>query len=199
MISPPRRRSLLVFAAVASVTALGLSGCVNVVEQKDLELGASVTIEPSTSQASDDTRVTVGVTEFERVTADEVATWNAFDSSGKDVYRATADLQVEEGTYPEEGANGFENRNWGLMVDGEVVKPDRLNGALLLDEGFRASCPLYDYELTPALAEDGTASACLILTAPAGSEPTHVVFDGFRVTGRYTSGAGEASWLVDAS
>jgi hypothetical protein len=195
----PRRRSLLALACLGSVSALVLSGCVNVVEQKDLELGSSVTIDPLSSLASDDARVTVTVTDFERVPADEVASWKDFEDQQSDVYRASADLEVVEGTFPDEGLNGFENVNWGLRVGDEIVKGERLAGALDLDAGFTESCPLFDMALTPVLAEEGSATACLVLTAPAGSEPTHVVFDDFLTTGRYTSGNGEASWLVDAS
>ncbi|NIJ05420.1 hypothetical protein [Frigoribacterium faeni] len=193
------RRPLFVLAAVASVVALGLTGCGKIVDRSDLELGTAITIDPVSSQASEDARVSIAVTDFERVSDDEVATWESFDATGVDVFRASADLEVVEGTFPQEGLNGFETDNWGLVVDDEVVKPNRLNGALLQDEDFISACPLYDAALTPVLADEGEATACLVLTAPTGAEPTRVLFDDFFESTRRTTNKGEATWVVDGS
>lgn len=192
------RRSLLALVALASVTVLGLSGCVDIADHSDLDLGSTVTVNPALTSSADDTRVEVTVTDIARADPEDVASWDEFDAAGVDVWLATVDLAVTEGAIPPEGDPGFGSQYWGLMVDDELVHGDRLPGGLAFDDDFTADCPLEGRAVAPDLSQ-GSATTCVVLTAPAGAEPSLVVFDNFSMGGRYGRSQAEASWVVDAS
>jgi hypothetical protein len=191
------RRPLLALA-LASVTVLGISGCVNIADHSDLDLGSTVTVDPALTSAADDTRVEVTVTDIAQARPDDVASWDEFDAAGGDVWLATVDLAVTEGSFPAAGDPGFGSQYWGLMVDDELVHGSRLSGGLAFDDDFVADCPLHGRSVAPELSQ-GSATTCVVLTAPAGAEPRLVVFDNFSTSGRYSRSQGEASWVVDAS
>ena len=73
-----------------------------------------------------------------------------------------------------------------------------VRAVLAFDDDFTADCPLEGRAVAPDLSQ-GSATTCVVLTAPAGAEPSLVVFDNFSMGGRYGRSQAEASWVVDAS
>jgi hypothetical protein len=188
------------------VGLVALTGCfAGEGSRLDRPMGEAIDVEPRTGGG--DGRVTLAVTSLEPVEADEFEAWRAADPDWStkldddlgpdlDAYLASVDVVPTRGEFTDGQMTGLENEEWALTVDGEDVPAPRLRDDVAPERD--EACDPQVLTLAGVLLEDGEATICRLLVAPAGTRPTHVVFTSAEDRGRRSYGAEPVSWLVDA-